>query len=149
MPGTVVFRLQAVDMALMLTDIYLYDTAVNKRQAMMQNGEYSVTLPAGEHSNRFYLSFSYSLTDMLGPLIPDLDSFAAWHSGGVTTVVVKKTLRGGGSLLIHNLSGQILFEKQIHESGRYDLHTDLSSGIYIVTYKSGTLKSSMKIVVMN
>lgn len=147
--GTVVFRMPYVDPALMTMSIYLTDSVLNKRYDLLPGMEYNVTLPAGEHINRFFLSFSHSLTAMPETREPGTELFTVRHSHSVLTTEIKSLPGTEGILRIYNMSGQKLTEMKIYEPGDYSFWTDIPSGVYIVTYSSGQIKSSKKLAVMN
>jgi len=147
--GTVVFRILDIDPALMQMNIFLTDSLMNKRLSLLQGTEYTVTLPAGDYTGRFYLSFSGLETALPEQIEPEAEFFTVYHSHGVLTTEIKSLAGPEGLLRIYNISGQKLTEIKIHEPGDYSFRTNIPGGIYIVTYSSGQVRSSKKMAVLN
>jgi hypothetical protein len=51
--------------------------------------------------------------------------------------------------MITNLTGQTSLVKKYYDPGSYEISSGLGNGIYIVTFTSGTKRSSKKIFIGN
>jgi len=130
------------------TGIYLYDKVSGTDKSLDFNKEYSIYLAAGEYLNRFSIRLVNGITDL--PAIgPDAKLFSIYSSHG--TLIADINLQSGdrGALMINNISGQILFRKEIYQGGYQEFNPHLEPGIYFVSYSSGNIKETKKILILN
>jgi hypothetical protein len=147
--GTIIFRILNIDESLSGMRIYLTDTVAGIEQDLLPDKAYSVSLEKGEYLNRFFLNLSVSPTDVK-PDIRELDDlFSIYSSHGVLKADIKKLDGNEGRLVIYNLTGQVLFIKEIFDTGYFEFNPGIKDGIYITSYTTGTKRSSKKISIQS
>jgi hypothetical protein len=143
--GNVIFKLKDVEGDFLnMVKISIFDKEKDIEQDLMKGGEYQANLKTGDYQNRFYLRFTNtqtSLTTAVENNISD-DFFKIYCShGGLRTET-----NTNGQLIIYNLSGQMLFNTEIQDSGFNEYVLNLNEGIYFATFYSGNLKSTKKFI---
>ncbi len=77
------------------------------------------------------------------------DLFSVYSYHGILKLEILTLPATEGTLIISNLTGQMLLIKKYYEPGYYELNPALKNGIYIVSFISGTKKSSKKIFIQD
>lgn len=146
--GNIIFRLTFTDSQLEGGGIYLSDSGTGIIQDLLGGKEYNVPLTAGEYSGRFTLNITSTPTST-EDIIPENDLFTVFYSRGILKATIKTGYGSEGVLVISNLTGNILFTKEIYESGYYEFNPGLKTGIYIVSFTSGISRISRKVFIYN
>ena len=149
MDGTVRFRLSAIDQSLASMKISLVDSVAGTKREMALSSEYSVDLKAGDYTGRFYLKFAEVTTSVGRQTEDDPGILEATATGGVMRLKIGSVEGAAGSLRIYDLTGRVLEDETIREEGYYDFPGMRSSGIYIVTYRTGSISVSKKVALVN
>jgi hypothetical protein len=147
--GTIVFSILNLDEALSGLRIFISDTVAGIEQDLLQNKEYRISLEKGEYLNRFFLNFSSEPTDINDDILTTSDLFTIYSSHGVLKADIKELSGNDGRLILINLTGQVLFIREVHDTGYLEFNPGLKDGIYIVSYMTGTRRSSKKIYIQN
>jgi hypothetical protein len=146
--GNIVFRVSALDPSFSTMKIHLIDSVAGITREITLNSEYSISLKSGEHLNRFYLKFAQLFTSASRPA-EDPGIIEAFNSCGVTRLTVGRIEGSYGVVRIYDLSGRLLKEWIIRETGSHDFAMQHDTGIYIITYQSGNIKVSRKLALVN
>jgi hypothetical protein len=80
---------------------------------------------------------------------PARDLFSIYNSHGILIADINLQPGSRGALIINNISGQILFRKEIYQGGYQEFNPQLKPGIYFVSYSSGNMKETKKILILN
>jgi hypothetical protein len=147
--GTIIFRILNIDPSLARMRIYITDTIAGIEQDLLPDKEYRIALEKGEYINRFFLNLSSDPTDVKPDIRDVSDLFTIYSSHGMLKAEIKKLIGKDGRLIISNLTGQILFIKEVFDTGYLEFNPGLKDGIYIASYTTGTKRSSKKISIQN
>lgn len=148
--GNIVFRIKDLDQSLEGMRIYLTDATAGTEQELYPDKEYSVTLPNGEYSDRFFIKFSNIIPDVITDVREDLtdhDLLEVYSSSGKIKAEINSLEGRCGTFAIHNITGQLLMKENIYVTGYHEFAPELKAGIYIITFYSGNQKISKKIVI--
>jgi hypothetical protein len=146
--GNISFRISSTQNMSAFTEAYLYDKETGINKNLLPGNDYTVSLDAGEYSDRFFLAVNAPLTGITKyESIEDL--FRVYYSGGMIIAEIDRDFTNKSTLMITNLTGQQVFIKTIPEPGHYQFNPELVQGIYIVTFISGTRKISRKVFIDN
>ena len=129
-------------------NVYLHDEKTGANQSLNLNNAYTIYLNAGEYNNRFSLKFIQGAIEM-NESRQDADLLDIYISKGVMIADIRLLPGDKGTMIISNISGQIVFRKDIYEVGYYDVNPRLKSGIYIVNFISGNVRNVKKIFILN
>ena len=130
------------------TQIYLYDKETGADQSLNLSKKYNIYLYAGEYNNRFSLRFMKGTTDKPENK-PFTDLFSIYSSNGTLIADISLPPGNRGTLIINNISGQILFRKEIYEGGYQEFNPQLKTGIYIVNFITGNARDVKKILILS
>jgi hypothetical protein len=144
--GYIIFKIRDIDETLSGKRIYLSDIVAGAEQYLLPDKEYKVNLTNGEYNNRFFLNLSNIIT-VIQNFTPKTDLFSIYWSDGLLKAEINILNGNEGTLMIHNLTGQMLFLEKIYKTGYHEFNPLVQDGIYIVTYFSGTQRSSIKIFI--
>jgi hypothetical protein len=147
--GNVRFRVSAIDQSLASMKISLVDSVAGTKREMVLNTEYNVDLKAGDYTGRFFLKFAGVTTSVIRQREDDPGILEATVRSGVLRLKIGSVEGLAGSLRIYDLTGRILEEETIRESGYYDFPGMRSTGICIVTYRTGSVSVSKKVAFVN
>ena len=146
--GEIIFRIKDITGIYLDKAIYITDIITGLNQDLTQGNQYSVSLPAGDYQNRFFLNLSNLITDT-----PDFTSDTDWiniySSHGILKAEINLLSCKKGTLTILNLMGQALFIHKIYEAGYHEFSPVVKDGIYIVTFISGNRRVSKKIFIQS
>jgi hypothetical protein len=144
--GEVVFALRNLENLPENVRIMFRDAAAGTNTDLVSSGPFRVNLKAGNYPDRFALAILKSTTPVEpGPVADDL--FSAYSAGWQLRATVG-TVRGGeGTITVYDLGGRPVFVKTISVTGRYDIDVNIRPGIYIVTYVTGTMHSTVKLAI--
>lgn len=146
--GNIMFRVSALDPSMTAMKISFIDSVAGAKREIEINSEYSVDLRAGDYTGRFYLRFTeVTATVMRQPQDPEI--LGVISSRGFLRLKISCVEGGAGTLRIFDLTGRVLEEGTISETGYYDFPGLRSNGIYIVTYRTGTVNVSKKVAIVN
>ena len=145
--GPVIFKIRTLQGNLSDMKIFITDLAREINYELLPGEFYEVNLAAGNYENRFYLDFKNLDTG-----IPDTgedELFSIYCSHGILKLDINNLTGASGDLIITNLAGQPLLVKEYNAPGYYELNPALKSGIYIVSFISGTKRSTKKIFIQD
>jgi hypothetical protein len=124
--------------------IYLVDSEQKVTKDLKLNPKHRFFLKAGEYNNRFTLVFSYS--KQLEAQAVDNNIFTVSMSSNHLVVKIGLPLNASGNLLVTNMKGQVLLQKEVSGKETVELNPHLNTGVYIITLISGVKKESKKIL---
>jgi hypothetical protein len=146
--GNIIFKIDTLEGNLADMEIYISDIAAMVEQDLLPDKDYRVSLTTGQYENRFFLNFRNSgtgITDYTG----GSDLFSIYSSNGILKLEIYSLSGADGTLMICDLTGQIILIKKYYEPGYYEFNPGLKNGIYIVSFHSGTSRSSKKVFIQN
>jgi hypothetical protein len=146
--GSIIFRIKDTGDLPAGTQIYLYDDLTKADQNLNLNKEYTVYLSAGEYINRFSIRLVKGTTG-IPEIIPDTDLFSIYSSHGILKADINLVPGTRGTLIINNISGQILFRREIYAGGYQEFDPKLKSGIYLISYITGNVRDTKKIIILD
>jgi hypothetical protein len=144
--GSITFRIRDTINLLPGTEIYLNDKETGVNRIMNQGTEYIIYLNAGEYNSRFSLRFIAATTGIPGNST-FTDQLSLYSTRGIIIADINLPPGKRGFLLINNISGQILFRKEIYEGGYHEFNPKLKTGIYIVSFITGNVRYVKKIFI--
>jgi hypothetical protein len=129
--------------------ISLIDSVAGVRKDLALNTELPVDLKAGDYSGRFFLKFAPGVaTTVNRHAEEDPGIIEATANGGILRLKITGVEGYAGSLRIYDLTGRMLHEQAVREPGYYDYPGLRSNGIYIVTYRTGSVAASRKVALL-
>ncbi|MEI8005696.1 MAG: T9SS type A sorting domain-containing protein [Bacteroidota bacterium] len=134
------------DMELIPAEFYIYllDRHTGIYHDMRASPEFSIYLLSGSYGNRFLLVFSRKvLTDIPVPV----SGFSVYSFGGMLTVDLNLSSDTGGDIIIYDLLGRSLFQRNLRRNGTYKIDVGFSSGVYIVRLSSDSGVQSKKVYI--
>lgn len=146
--GSVKIKVSDLDPSLASMKIHLIDSVAGIRREIALNGEYSADLKAGDHSGRFYLKFAPVATSVIRQT-EEPGILEATVKGDILRLKIGRLDGPTGTLRIHDLTGRLLQEETIRETGYYDFPAMRGTGICIVTYRTGQIMASRKVALVN
>lgn len=148
--GNIKFRVSALDPSLASMQISLIDSVAGAKREVVLNSEYSVDLKAGDYSGRFFLKFAPAVTTSVNRQTEeDPGILGVTATGGLLRLTIGCVEGAAGSLRIYDLTGRMLHEETVRETGYYDYPGLRSNGIYIITYRTGNVTASKKVAIVN
>jgi hypothetical protein len=142
--GEIVFRIGDVTGDFSFIPVFLKDALTGSSNDLLK-GEYRVMLNAGEYNDRFSLGFGDMATGINGTE-NDRPSLKVYSFRGKVMVDIVCGPRGG-TFVIGNLTGQVLFNKKLFSGGRYEFSPGVKTGIYIITFVSGNTRISERLFI--
>jgi hypothetical protein len=146
--GKIIFKIGNLEGDMADMEISISDVAVKTEHDLLSGKDYRLDLTTGLYENRFFLNFR-----SIGTGIPDYytgdDLFSVYSYHGILKFEIITLPATEGTLIISNLTGQIHLIKKYYEPGYYELNPGLKNGIYIISFISGTKKSSKKIFIQD
>jgi len=143
--GNIVLKATTVDPSFAILKIHLIDSVAGITRELSLNSEYALELKSGEHLNRFYLKFVPALTSV-NRQAEDSGIFEAVNSGGIMRLIIGKVEGSYGIVRVYDLSGRLLHEMTVREPGNHDLAMQKEPGLYIITYRTGNIAVSKKVM---
>ena len=144
--GRIIFKIRALEGNLADMEIYISDIVAKIDQDLLSDKDYRLDLKTGQYENRFFLNFRN-----IGTGIPDYtagdDLFVVYCSHGILKLKINSLPAAEGTLIISNLTGQMLLIKKYYEPGYYELSPGLKNGVYIISFLSGTKRCSKKVFI--
>jgi len=125
-------------------NVYLSDEATGKIQDLQINPLYRVHLDKGTQENRFVLIFS---DKELLSTFNDNKTFFANIANRKLNVYVKLTEGNESRLVISNVLGQIMLQKNLVGNGQHEIDQYLPAGMYILSLYSQQGMYSLKIYI--
>lgn len=144
--GWVTFAVQDIAQLPYGLHIYLRDAKTGIIQDMQRYPHYRMLLEAGEYEQRFSLVFSKKepVNQQVGN-----ETFKVYSAGGKVSVYQDLAAGEKAWIIISNISGQVILQQQISDSGYHDLKPPFSSGVYIVSCHTQKGLRSKKIFIGN
>ena len=143
--GEVSIRIRDVENLPVGESVFLHDAVTGANVDMLRNNDYKVTLTQGEYDGRFFLAFFKSTTGINRTEEPG-DVFSAYLSGSIVKATVGFVDGNEGVIAVYDVAGKQGYSMKVYEPGQYELKIEPGQGIYIVSYKTGTLLHSIKMV---
>ena len=147
--GNIKFGVSALDSSLTSMKITLIDSVAGAKREIDLKSEYSVELKAGDYTGRFYLKFAGVATSVRHQAEEDPGILEAIANGGVLRLKIGSIEGQAGNLRIYDLTGRLLHEDTVRETGYYDYPELQGNGIYIITYRTGSIRVSRKVALIN
>jgi hypothetical protein len=146
--GNILIKILDIEESLSGMRIYLSDNIAGTEQDLLPDKEFSISLEIGEYLNRFFLNLS-NITTPVDDNPSGNDLLNIYTYRGILKAEIK-TLQGEeGTLMIYNLTGQMIFIEKVYEAGYYEFSPGIKDGIYIVSFINGTRRISKKIFIQN
>ncbi len=146
--GNIIFKIDTLEGNLADMEISISDVAAKTEHDLLSGKDYRLDLTTGLYENRFFLNFRN-----IGTGIPDYtagdDLFSVYCSHGILKLKISTLPATEGTLIISNLTGQLPLIKKYYEPGYYELNPGLKNGVYIVSFLSGTRRSSKKVFIQS
>lgn len=143
--GYIIFSAKEINQLSTDLDLYLLDNETKNIQDLRQNPNYKFYLSKGTYNQR--LSLLFASTKQLLPNIDKDHLFVVSRSGGKTRVFINLELAETGQLTISNVIGQRILDEKVTGQQTIELNSTLSTGIYVVTLKSGQKAYSEKTLI--
>jgi len=146
--GNIIFKIRNLEGNLADMEISISEVVAKTEHDLLSGKDYRLDLTNGLYENRFFLNFRN-----IGTGIPDNtagdDLFSVYCSHGILKIKISTLPATEGTLILSNLTGQVPLIKKYYEPGYYELNPGLSNGIYIISFLSGTRRSSKKVFIQN
>jgi len=146
--GNIIIKIRDVEETLFGMRIYISDILAGTEHDLLPDKEFSLLLGTGEYINRFFLNLSNVTTD-IEDNSPGSDLFNIYCYRGILKVEINSLPGENGTLMVYNLTGQVLFIEKVYEVGYHEFNPGVKDGIYIVSFISGTERISKKIFIQN
>lgn len=146
--GKIRFRVCAIDPSLAAMKISLIDSVAGVKREVALNSEYEVDLKAGDCSGRFFLKFAGMTTYAGRQAEENPGVLEATADGGILRLKIGSVEGPAGSLRIFDLTGRMLHEQAVMETGYYEYPGLRSNGICIVSYRTGSVNVSKKVALV-
>jgi hypothetical protein len=144
--GEVVFALRNLENLPENVRIMFRDASTGANTDLVSAGPYRVNLMAGDYANRFALAILKNTTPV-EPAPGEDDFFSIYSFGQQLRATVGTVMSGEGTITVYDLGGRPVFVKKISETGRYNMDVSIKPGIYLVSYVTGTLHSTVKLAI--
>jgi hypothetical protein len=142
--GEVIFNIRDIVGDFYYKEISLTDLVTGIEQELLLGKQYQVSLPAGHYQERFYLNLSNTPTSITDPY-DNKDKINIYSSQKTLFVRINIPSLKDGWLSVFNLSGQVLYKYKINGPGDYQFNPLLSEGLYIISFNSGSMKTTKKL----
>ncbi len=146
--GNVTIKIRDGENIFLEKRITLSDLVTGTNLDLTLENQYYVYLPAGDYQNRFFINISDVLTD-IPDLISDNFLFNVYSVHGTLKVNIILPPDESGILTVCNITGQALFNKEIHASGYYEFNPSVIDGLYLVTFSCRNKRISKMIFIRN
>jgi hypothetical protein len=144
--GEVVFALRNLENLPENVRIMFRDAATGANRDLVSSGPYRADLKAGDYTGRFALAILKNTTPV--EPAPGQDELFSVYSFGQQLRATVGTVRAGeGTITVYDLGGRPVFVKKISEAGSYNMDVSIKPGIYLVSYVTGTLYSTVKLAI--
>jgi hypothetical protein len=125
--------------------IYLEDSPKGIYTELRSNQPYYIPLKAGIYENRF--SIVFSLKELTSGIPGENDKFVLVPTGGIWVVNLKLGTTEKGILQLTNMSGQVLFKREVMGAESIELDYKGDSGVYLISLISGREIFSKKVII--
>jgi hypothetical protein len=146
--GNVVFKIRTLEGDLADMEIFISDVTAKIEQDLSSDKDYRLDLAYGQYEKRFYLNFRNNNTGITD-YTTGSDLFSIYCSHGILKLEINSLSGADGTLMLYDLTGQILSVKKFYEPGHYEFNPRIKNGIYIASFISGTRECSKKIFIYN
>jgi hypothetical protein len=167
--GEVIFKLQDIEGIFSEMKISITDNLTGTTQDLLDNQQYQIALDAGEYTDRFILNISNAVAVIpeiiaeIPEVVPDTtevvtsipdndqssDNFSVFYANDILNAEIFNLGGRDGSLMLFNLSGQMLFLQKIYSEGHHQFVKHVKDGIYLASFNSGNITTTKKIMVIN
>ncbi len=147
--GEVVFKIATLSLDFPDMRIYFKDNSAGAEMEILQGKEYKISLPSGEHKNRFFINFSKLTTSVPENNNGSEDDINIYCADGILKAEINRLEGKEGLLIISNFSGQTMFTDKIYDKGLYEYNPSIKDGLYIVSYITGKTRIFKKIIFLN
>lgn len=147
--GNILFKIRNLEGNLAEMEISISDVSAKTEHDLLSGKDYRLDLTTGLYENRFFLNFRNIGTGITDNTGGGDDLFTVYCSHGILKIKIHSLPAAEGILIISNLTGQLPLIKKYYEPGYYELNPGLKSGIYIISFLSGTRRSSKKVFIQN
>jgi hypothetical protein len=147
--GDIIFKVKNLSAGFSAMRMYLTDLTTGAETDLIPGNVYKVTLTASDYKNRFFINFSNITTSVPENKTSRTDPFNVYCSDGILKAEINEIQGNEGSLVITNFLGQTLFTEKIYDKGYHELNPSLKDGIYLVSYITGRMKVTKKIIFLN
>ncbi|MHC1730991.1 MAG: hypothetical protein AB9888_02990 [Bacteroidales bacterium] len=144
--GEVVFALRNLENLPENVRIMFRDAATGANTDLVSSGPYRADIKAGDYTSRFALAILKNTTPV-EPAPGEDDLFSVYSFGQQLRATVGTVRAGEGTITVYDLGGRPVFVKKISETGRYNMDVSIKPGIYLVSYVTGTLHSTVKLAI--
>ncbi len=143
--GWVVFSASDISLLSGYPHLYLFDAEAGIIQDLKQVPEYRFNLKAGQYNQRFSLVFSIPEINKPADITGKL--FSVLRSVNLLKILVNLPYTMNGSLLVTNMSGQVILRQEVAGSQTVEINAGATTGIYVVTVISGKRMQSEKLLI--
>lgn len=143
-PGWINLRAENVDDLTFFEQVILKDASTGQLHDLRRSADVRFYLDKGTYDRRFSLLFSKEAINNDNPLAEKL--FTLVRSGNTVLVKVNLAANTKGNLVVTNLLGQTLLQKEVVAKETVEISRDLSTGVYVITLVSGKRTASEKIL---
>jgi len=147
--GNILFKIRNLEGNLAEMEISISDVSAKTEHDLLSGKDYRLDLTTGLYENRFFLNFRNIGTGITDNTGGGDDLFTVYCSHGILKIKIGSLPAAEGTLIISNLTGQLPLIKKYYEPGYYELNPGLKNGIYIISFLSGTRRSSKKVFIQN
>jgi hypothetical protein len=126
--------------------VYLSDEATGSVQDLRLNSECRIHLGSGTVENRFALLFSEK--DLVQIAYAN-ETFYAYFANGKLNIVTELPGEKEAKLIVSNMLGQVLLQKNLYGNGSHEIDTFLPTGMYVLTLYTKHGLHSVKIFIPN
>lgn len=147
--GNILFKIRNLEGNLAEMEISISDVSAKTEHDLLSGKDYRLDLTTGLYENRFFLNFRNIGTGITDNTGGGDDLFTVYCSHGILKIKIHSLPAAEGILIISNLTGQLPLIKKYYEPGYYELNPGLKNGIYIISFLSGTRRSSKKVFIQN
>ena len=147
--GEIIFKVRNLSLNIPEIRIFLSDVTAGTEMDILPGKEYKVSLAAADHKNRFFINFSDISTAIPEYTSGNADPVIIYSSHGMLFAEINELYGDRGRLVLTDLSGRVLFSESIYSIGHFEFRPLLKDGIYIVSYSTGRMIISKKIIFLN
>jgi hypothetical protein len=146
--GDIIFKILDIVGDFQYKQISLSDMVTGVEQDLLIGNQYSVSLQEGHYQDRFYLNLSNisvsNSDDYDNKAKTNIYSFHGTLFARIDIPDLKDAW-----LSVFNLSGQVLYKYKINGPGEYQFNPELRNGLYIISFSSGSLRTTKKLYFHN
>jgi len=146
--GNVIFKIRDCENIFLEKRISFSDLVTGSTLDLTTGNQYSVNLQAGDYQNRFFINISDVFTD-IPEFVSDSYLFNVYSVHGILKAEILLPPAESGILTVCNITGQPLYNWEIHASGYYEFNPSVIAGLYLVTFSSRNKRISRMLFIEN